>query len=179
MSLQTSRVVVAFTHFASKRPARIAGVFCAAALSLMAWQDSPPSLVARPTALPDRISIRVTDEPRFSKTQPADADDRISILDCVRLPGQYSITIPIMLFEALAQAGWVTPDAAPEGLLTTHDSPPPRRINLADARKEMAVRSPARVLKGTAGAGGLTQNHATTAWIYRRDVGHHTREITK
>jgi polysaccharide export outer membrane protein len=60
------------------------------------------------------------------------AERSISVVGDVKMPGQFRITSPISLLEALAKAGWVTSDAGPDVLLTTADSPAPRKINLRD-----------------------------------------------
>jgi polysaccharide biosynthesis/export protein len=60
------------------------------------------------------------------------AERSISVVGDVRLPGQFKVTSPISLLEALAKAGWITEDAGPDVLLTTPDSPTPRKINLRD-----------------------------------------------
>lgn len=93
------------------------------------------------------------------------AERSISVVGDVKNPGQFSIAGPISLLEALAKAGWVTSDAAPDVLLTTPDSSTPRKINLQqlqtatdrnlnvpltggevidvpDARKELVARFP-------------------------------------
>jgi polysaccharide export outer membrane protein len=93
------------------------------------------------------------------------AERSISVVGDVKNPGQFSITGPISLLEALAKAGWVTSDAAPDVLLTTPSSSAPRKINLQqlqmatdrslnvtltggevidvpDARKELVARFP-------------------------------------
>ena len=152
------------------------------------------------------------------------AERSISVVGDVRNPGQFKITSPISLLEALAKAGWVTSDAGPDVLLTTSDSAAPRKINLhdlqmstdrtlnvmlnggeivsvPDAMKELAARFPegpkawitgnighplvysianpadATVLKAIAAAGGLTQNVARTAFIYRLEGNGNRRSI--
>ena len=60
------------------------------------------------------------------------AERSISVVGDVKMPGQFRITSPISLLEALAKAGWVTSDAGPDVLLTTSDSAAPRKINLRD-----------------------------------------------
>jgi polysaccharide export outer membrane protein len=153
------------------------------------------------------------------------AERSISVVGDVRNPGQFKMTSPISLLEALAKAGWVTNDAGPEILLTTPDTPEPRKINLRDlqmstdrtlnvllkggeivsvpdAQKELAARFPegpkiwitgnvahpmvysitnpadATVLKVIAGAGGVTQNSAKTAWIYRIEGTGNRRSVS-
>ncbi len=60
------------------------------------------------------------------------AERYVSVVGDVKMPGQFRITSPISLLEALAKAGWVTSDAGPDVLLTTPDSPAPRKINLRE-----------------------------------------------
>lgn len=54
----------------------------------------------------------------------------VSVVGDVKNPGQYTITGPLTLYEALAKAGWTTIDAGSDVLLTRSPSDPPRRINL-------------------------------------------------
>jgi polysaccharide export outer membrane protein len=56
----------------------------------------------------------------------------VSVVGDVKTPGQYTITGPLTLYEALAKAGWTTADAGSDVLLTTTPSEPPRRINLME-----------------------------------------------
>lgn len=93
------------------------------------------------------------------------AERSIGVVGDMKNPGQFSVTGPISLLEALAKAGWVTSDAAPDVPLTTPDSSAPRKINLQqlqmatdrslnvaltggetidvpDARKELVARFP-------------------------------------
>jgi len=58
------------------------------------------------------------------------AERNVSVVGDVKIPGQFRITAPLTLYEALAKAGWVTADSGPDVLLTTPDSPMPRKINL-------------------------------------------------
>jgi polysaccharide export outer membrane protein len=60
------------------------------------------------------------------------AERSVSVVGDVKMPGQFRVTSPISLLEALAKAGWVTSDAGPDVLLTTPDSPAPRKISLRD-----------------------------------------------
>lgn len=60
------------------------------------------------------------------------AERTISVVGDVRNPGQFKITSPVSLLEALAKAGWVTGDAGPDVLLTASDSAEPRKVNLHD-----------------------------------------------
>ena len=60
------------------------------------------------------------------------AERSISVVGDVKMPGRFQIAAPLTLIEALAKAGWVTEDAGPDVLLTTPDSPTPRKINLRD-----------------------------------------------
>jgi polysaccharide export outer membrane protein len=57
---------------------------------------------------------------------------QISIQGQVRIPGQFNITQPITLFEALAKAGGVTPDAGSEVLVSKSATDVPQKINLID-----------------------------------------------
>jgi polysaccharide export outer membrane protein len=54
----------------------------------------------------------------------------VSVVGDVKTPGQYTMTGPLTLYEALAKAGWTTVEAGSDVLLTTSPSEPPRRINL-------------------------------------------------
>jgi polysaccharide export outer membrane protein len=152
------------------------------------------------------------------------AERSISVVGDVKNPGQFKITSPVSLLEALAKAGWVTNDAGPDVMLTASDSVEPRKINLRDlqmsadrslnvmlnggeivsvpdAVKELEARFPegpkvwitgnvghplvysitnpadATVLKVIANAGGVAQNYAKTAWIYRREGTGNRRPI--
>jgi polysaccharide export outer membrane protein len=60
------------------------------------------------------------------------AERSISVVGDVKMPGQFRIAGPVSLLEALAKAGWVTNAAGPDVLLTTPDSPTPRKIGLRD-----------------------------------------------
>ncbi len=55
---------------------------------------------------------------------------RITVVGDVKIPGQFGITSPITLLEAMAKAGWTTVDAGPDVLLTTPGSEGPRKINI-------------------------------------------------
>ena len=55
---------------------------------------------------------------------------RITVVGDVKIPGQFGVTLPITLLEALAKAGWTTPDAGSELILTTPGSDTPRKISI-------------------------------------------------
>ena len=63
------------------------------------------------------------------------AYEQISIQGQVRIPGQFNITEPITLFEALAKAGGVTPDAGSVVLVSKSANDVPRRIDLTQLQK--------------------------------------------
>jgi len=63
------------------------------------------------------------------------AYEQISIQGQVRIPGQFNITEPITLFEALAKAGGVTPDAGSVVLVSKSATDVPRRIDLTQLQK--------------------------------------------
>ncbi len=54
----------------------------------------------------------------------------INVVGFVKSPGPYSIANPISLFDALSQAGWTLPDAAPELLFSKSPSEPARKISI-------------------------------------------------
>lgn len=54
----------------------------------------------------------------------------ISIQGNVRTPGQFEITQPITLFEALSKAGGVTPEAGADVLVSKSPTDPPQKVNL-------------------------------------------------
>jgi protein involved in polysaccharide export with SLBB domain len=54
----------------------------------------------------------------------------ISVVGDVKIPGQFTVTAPISLYEALAKGGWTTTDAGADVLLTKSPADPPMRINL-------------------------------------------------
>jgi polysaccharide biosynthesis/export protein len=54
----------------------------------------------------------------------------ISVVGDVHIPGQFTVTSPISLYEALAKGGWTTQDAGADVLLTKSAADPPIRINL-------------------------------------------------
>lgn len=58
------------------------------------------------------------------------ATHMISVVGAVHTSGQFTITDPISVYDALSKAGWTTNDAGSELLLTTSESAPPQRINL-------------------------------------------------
>lgn len=58
------------------------------------------------------------------------ASKMVSVVGDVKTPGQFTVTAPISLYEALAKAGWTTQDAGADLLLTKSPTDPPIRINL-------------------------------------------------
>ncbi len=54
----------------------------------------------------------------------------VSVVGDVKIPGQFTVTAPISLYDALAKGGWTTPDAGADVLLTKSPTDPPIRINL-------------------------------------------------
>jgi polysaccharide export outer membrane protein len=58
------------------------------------------------------------------------APKMISVVGDVHIPGQFTISAPISLYEALAKGGWTTTDAGADVLLTKSPTDPPIRINL-------------------------------------------------
>ncbi len=60
---------------------------------------------------------------------------QISIQGQVRIPGQFNITQPITLFEALAKAGGVTPDAGSTVLVSKSSTDVPEKIDLLQLQK--------------------------------------------
>src|SRR6185437_15582532 len=58
------------------------------------------------------------------------APKMVSVVGDVKNPGQFTVSGPISLYEALAKAGWTTQDAGANVLLTKSPSEPPIRINL-------------------------------------------------
>lgn len=63
------------------------------------------------------------------------AYEQISIQGQVRIPGQFNITEPISLFEALAKAGGVTPDAGSIVLVSKSATDVPQKIDLNELQK--------------------------------------------
>ncbi|HEY4085418.1 MAG TPA: polysaccharide biosynthesis/export family protein [Bryobacteraceae bacterium] len=63
------------------------------------------------------------------------AYEQISIQGQVRIPGQFNITEPISLFEALAKAGGVTPDAGSLVLVSKTATDIPQKIDLSELQK--------------------------------------------
>jgi polysaccharide export outer membrane protein len=63
------------------------------------------------------------------------ATKQISVVGDVRIPGQFNIIQPTTLYEALAKAGWTTPDAGSELLFSKSASDPPRSINIEQLQK--------------------------------------------
>ena len=55
----------------------------------------------------------------------------ITVVGDVRVPGQFTISAPITLLEALAKAGWVTNDAGPEVLVSKDAQEQPEKISIA------------------------------------------------
>ena len=64
------------------------------------------------------------------------AYQQISIQGQVRIPGQFNITEPITLFEALAKAGGVTADAGSIVLVSKTATDMPRKIDLNELQKD-------------------------------------------
>jgi polysaccharide export outer membrane protein len=58
------------------------------------------------------------------------APKMVSVVGDVHIPGQFTISAPISLYEALAKGGWTTQDAGADVLLTKSPTEPPIRINL-------------------------------------------------
>ena len=56
----------------------------------------------------------------------------ISVVGDVKIPGQFNITAPITLMEAMAKAGWTTQDAGSELLFAASPSETPRKINIEE-----------------------------------------------
>jgi protein involved in polysaccharide export with SLBB domain len=145
-------LVVIFTHFASKQPVRrihrllAMSLVTAAALTLcvaaamVGWQAAPPAEVQEPgtapVAAPSPVAPPVTLPDH--KVLPNDLlsagvmPRSVSVVGAVKIPGQFQITAPITLSEALAKAGWVTGAAGQYVLLTMPDAPAPRKISLQD-----------------------------------------------
>jgi polysaccharide export outer membrane protein len=63
----------------------------------------------------------------------------VSVVGDVKTPGQFPITIPISLVEALAKAGWATSDAGPDLLLTRPDSQAAEKINILQLQADPAL----------------------------------------
>lgn len=63
------------------------------------------------------------------------AHEQISIQGQVRIPGQFNITEPITLFEALAKAGGVTPEAGSIVLVSKTATDAPQQIDLDELQK--------------------------------------------
>jgi polysaccharide export outer membrane protein len=59
----------------------------------------------------------------------------ISVVGDVKIPGQFPISTPITLMEALAKAGWTTPDAGSELIFTKSPSDAPRKIDILRLQK--------------------------------------------
>ena len=59
----------------------------------------------------------------------------IQVIGNVATPVQFKITTPISLYEALAKAGWTTPDAGPNVVVKKPGSDVPEQINLDDLQK--------------------------------------------
>src|ERR1700722_2385238 len=58
------------------------------------------------------------------------ASRMISVVGDVKTPGQFNITAPITLMEAMAKAGWTTQDAGSDLLFAASSSEAPRRVNI-------------------------------------------------
>ena len=63
------------------------------------------------------------------------ATRQISVVGDVKIPGQFNITGPISLLEALAKAGWTTPDAGPDLQFSKSAADAPRTINIEQLQK--------------------------------------------
>jgi polysaccharide export outer membrane protein len=59
----------------------------------------------------------------------------ITVVGDIKVPGQFTITSPITLYEALAKAGWTTTDAGANVLVSKSASDTPRIISLDDLQK--------------------------------------------
>jgi polysaccharide export outer membrane protein len=60
------------------------------------------------------------------------ATKQISVIGDVKIPGQFNITAPITLLEALAKAGWTTTEAGSELLYAKSTTDTPRKIRLEE-----------------------------------------------
>jgi polysaccharide biosynthesis/export protein len=88
-----------------------------------------------PRELADEISRRLKEEqilvhPLVSVAILEYASRMISVVGDVKIPGQFNITGPITLLEAMAKAGWTTPDAGSELLFAASATDAPRRIDI-------------------------------------------------
>ncbi len=101
--------------------------------------DRPPvapraASVQTPDVTPQAIAQVLPSPKPEHKIPPADAtspvDNSITVVGDVKIPGQFNIDGQITLLEALAKAGWITPAAGPELLLTVPGSDTPRKINI-------------------------------------------------
>ena len=63
------------------------------------------------------------------------ATRQINVVGDVKLPGQFNISGSITLLEALAKAGWTTPDAGPTCCLTPPGSETPRTISIEQLQR--------------------------------------------
>jgi polysaccharide export outer membrane protein len=63
------------------------------------------------------------------------AHEQISIQGQVRIPGQFNITEPITLFEALAKAGGVTPEAGSIVLVSKSATDAPQKVDLNELQQ--------------------------------------------
>jgi polysaccharide export outer membrane protein len=89
--------------------------------------------------LPRDVEVKVTQElldqqilvhPVTAVSIVEYASKMISVVGDVKIPGQFTVTAPISLYEALAKGGWTTPDAGADVFLTKSPADPPIRINL-------------------------------------------------
>jgi polysaccharide export outer membrane protein len=89
----------------------------------------------QPLELADEISRRLVAEqilvhPLVSVAILEYASRMISVVGAVKIPGQFNITGPIPLLEALAKAGWTTNEAGSELTFATSAKDAPRKINI-------------------------------------------------
>ena len=89
--------------------------------------------------LPRDVEVKVTQElldqqilvhPVTAVSIVEYAPKMVSVVGDVHIPGQFTISTPINLYDALAKAGWTTQDAGAYVLLTKTSADPPIRINL-------------------------------------------------
>ncbi len=76
------------------------------------------------------ISEQILVHPIVSVSIQEYATRQISVVGDVKIPGQFNITGPITLLEALAKAGWTTPEAGPDLLFSKSTADAPRKINI-------------------------------------------------
>ena len=63
------------------------------------------------------------------------ASKMISVVGDVKVPGQFTITGPITLLEAMAKSGWTTSDAGPDLLFTRSANEAPKKINIEELQR--------------------------------------------